>query len=438
MMIKNKFYWLFASSALLTLSLTSVRVKADNLKDNSSDTREIQKNNINNLMDSHNQNEKIIYTTSDKQNSTNDSLSTDTSNIDDTVNVDTSSNEQNNTNVNDIDSSSTSTSTTNTASTTKIASTISELTDYVNNATEDTTISLSSDFPTDTTSTIVLNENTKYAITIDGQNKTLSTTLGNTILSYNTGSASSDDGGNLTIKNLNFDGLGSNSQGIFLDKVVGNFTLYNCDIKDFHYGTGGGGLEISPNSKANISIDNCTFSDNTLDWEGYYGGAIVAKSFGGKFTSNNSIYKDNATLALGTGIAGGEGGAICFFNPTASASFIFKDNYFEGNKAVENAYSLTSGKSTLADGGAIAFFNVVQGAYVQFEGNTFNKNIAGDNGGAILIQTNSTITSGIVFKNNTFFANVANEPYRFGFGTKSGGPFKYMLMVHQIMDGFLQ
>lgn len=289
------------------------------------------------------------------------------------------------------------------------ADTETELVNFVNTAFEDRTILLSENFPQNILSTIELKETTDYSITIDGQNKVLTSSTANPIISYNSGG--SINPGYLKIENMDFEGNGANVRAFNVGGYKGTFELNNVSVNNFHAGDDGGAMYMG----GNTVIINSTFSNNTSNASGYSGGAIGSKGFSGSLVIENSIFENNETLALGTGPVGGEGGAIYVYSPTATASFSFKNNIFDSNNAVKNA---SVGKTTLADGGAIALFNVLPGMKIDFDENTFMNNVAGDNGGAILIQTNDSISTGISFKNNTFYKNISQGTTA---GTASGG-----------------
>ncbi|MBV7392501.1 MucBP domain-containing protein, partial [Enterococcus sp. ALS3] len=289
-----------------------------------------------------------------------------------------------------------------------------ELATSVNLATEERTIVLSDSFPEIISSKIELKENSSYPVTIDGNSRTLKPSSDNEIINYQSGTSM---GGNLIIKNINFQGEGSSNRAANFSSYKGQVTLENILVNDFHKGDDGGALYFAYNA----NIKNSTISNNSSNQQGYSGGAISgSKGYSGFLNIENSKFYNNETLALGTGPVGGEGGALYFYSPSNSAKFTFKNNYFYGNKAVENANDLTTGKKTLADGGAVALFNVISGTEVLFEGNTFDSNIAGDNGGAVLIQTNSNINEGISFVNNTFYKNIAKSDSTL-VQTQSGG-----------------
>ncbi|WP_280738436.1 MULTISPECIES: MucBP domain-containing protein [unclassified Enterococcus] len=231
-------------------------------------------------------------------------------------------------------------------------------------------------------------------IVLDGQDRTYSDT--NTLLRV-------EVSGKLTIKNLRING---GTSGILAAaKTAGSQIIFdNVDFQNIA-GTTIDGAAIqfeTHNSSANVTIQNSSFKANTVNANGYSGGAIATKNHNGSFTVINNTFKDNKTLTTGTNV-GGEGGAIYIFQPKAGSSTTFKDNYFYKNVAVESP----SANGKLADGGAIALWNVKANTNVLFDGNTFEENIAGDDGGAVLIQTQDTISDGIIFNNNTFYGNKA-------------------------------
>lgn len=286
--------------------------------------------------------------------------------------------------------------------------TVEELQESVKTASESRTIYLGDNFSYDIDTTIALTE-TGHDITIDGHNAVLQSSSGKQLFTYSGGTGTVDS--SLTLKNMDLEGLGNTVRAMTVGGYKGKFILDDVKVNNFQSFDDGGALYTS----GNTVLKNSTFSNNKNTGSGYSGGAIASKGFGATLEVTNSRFIGNETLQAGTGNVGGEGGAFYFFQPSTTAQFIFKNNYFEANKAVEN---ITSGSAKLADGGAVAFFNVVEGTNILFEGNTFRKNIAGDDGGAVLIQTNSNINSGIQFNNNTFYQNQALGK---DYSTNSGG-----------------
>ncbi|WP_207702169.1 MucBP domain-containing protein [Candidatus Enterococcus ferrettii] len=275
--------------------------------------------------------------------------------------------------------------------------TVADLQDAVNNAPSDRTVTLDSTFPTDIDATIALKES-PYQVVVNGNGLTLQSTTGKQLFSYGGGTGTANSA--LTIRNLNLEGLGNSVRALTISGYKGEFVLENSKVNNFQSYDDGGAFYTA----GNTSLVNCTFSNNKNTGSGYSGGAIASKGYSANFSASNCQFLNNETTFAGTGNVGGEGGAIYFFQPSSTATFNFTNNYFEGNKSVE---TITSGKAKLADGGAIAFFNTVTGTQILFDSNSFVRNIAGDDGGAILIQTNDNIDSGVLFKNNTFYQNKA-------------------------------
>lgn len=275
--------------------------------------------------------------------------------------------------------------------------TIEDLQDAVNNAPGDRTVTLDNSFPTDIDTTITLKES-PYQVAVNGNGLTLQSTTGKQLFSYGGGTGTT--GSALTLKNMNLEGLGNNARALTVSGYKGAFILENTKVNNFQSYDDGGAFYTAGHTQ----LVNCTFSNNKNTGSGYSGGAIASKGYSANFSAQNCQFLNNETTYAGTGNVGGEGGAIYFFQPSSAATFNFTNNYFEGNKSVE---TITSGKAKLADGGAIAFFNTVAGTQILFDGNSFVRNIAGDDGGAILIQTNDNIDSGVLFKNNTFYQNKA-------------------------------
>lgn len=233
-------------------------------------------------------------------------------------------------------------------------------------------------------------------LTIDGQGYILA--QGNIQI---TGTSSANS---LILKNIRFTSDVTN-QAIYVATNVA-VQLDNIDVNGRQgtptVGYDGGAIGMAANAR--LTISNSSFINNSISASGYSGGAIAAKGFSGSLTINNSYFYGNKNLAVGTGQVGGEGGAIYIYAPTSSSVISINNSYFDSNEAVKN---VASGKKKLADGGAIAVFNIVEGAKFTINNSTFANNIAGDDGGAVLIQTNSSIATGVEIKNSTFYKNIS-------------------------------
>ena len=225
-------------------------------------------------------------------------------------------------------------------------------------------------------------------ITIDGRNLTWST--GALTL---TGSGSKT----ATIKNLQFGAAATRAISINTAVPV---ILDNISIRDRAAGAEDGAA-INVAGNGNATIRNCSFIDNTVGWSGYSGGAIASKGLSGNLSIENCLFQGNKNLVVGS-VLGGQGGAIYLYNVTGNVNIT--DCYFLQNEAVKDVSGVNA---QLADGGAVAIFDIKSGATLNISNSTFSENVAGDDGGAILIQTLDTITSGLSVTNCTFYKNEA-------------------------------
>lgn len=281
---------------------------------------------------------------------------------------------------------------------------IDQLESAVNNAKGNETITLSESFPEVIDRTIKLKE-TANQIIIDGNGQTFKTELGKNVEIFSYGSGNGNATSTLTLQNMKLVGNGTSdrSKALSTNDYSGTFILDNVLIDSFNGGGHGGAIYLS----ADTIIKNSTISNNQQLDHGHSGGAIGTKDgFSKKVEITNTRLINNCTPDVHGASVCGEGGAIHFHQPTASAVIELTDNYFEGNSAAKDV-DASNEKSLLADGGAISFWNIKKGVTIDLEGNTFANNIAGDDGGAILIQATETISSGISLKNNTFYGNKA-------------------------------
>lgn len=267
--------------------------------------------------------------------------------------------------------------------------TVAELQDAVNTATEGEVITLADEFIFGDATLTVQNVN----VTVDGGDKVWSSGM----LTLNGAGT-----GSLKVQNLQFGPI-EGKRAIEVN-ATGKVIIENILVEGRTNTSGdGGAFHFAAN--ANLEVRNSTFRNNTHRGSGYSGAAMGTKDFNGKILIENTYFYNNENLVVGS-VAGGQGAALYFGNSiSATADIQIKNSYFKENKAVENN---TSG-SYLADGGAICFFNVNNGAKINVEGNTFEGNIAGDDGGAIMLQTNNSVKSGLSFRNNTFYKNIARS-----------------------------
>src|SRR4030067_2781571 len=102
---------------------------------------------------------------------------------------------------------------------------------------------------------------------------------------------------------------------IFLDDFNADVTITGMTLGNVTdpTPTGGGGLFVQTDS-ANITIENCEFSDNSADGTG--GGASV-QSFSGNITLTNNTFTDNTAAGAGGGASvGNESGDITLTDNT--------------------------------------------------------------------------------------------------------------------------
>jgi len=194
---------------------------------------------------------------------------------------------------------------------------------------------------------------------------------------------------------------------IFLDDFNADVTITGLTIRNGNdpTPTGGGGLFVQTDS-ANITIENCEFSDNSADGTG--GGASV-QSFSGNITLTNNTFTDNT--------ADGAGGGASVGNE--SGDITLTDNTFTDNSADNNGGGATVGNesgditltdntftdnSAVADGGGA---NVrTDSGGVTLTDNTFTNNSTVENGGGATVDSE---LGNVTLTNNTFTDNSADS-----------------------------
>ena len=304
--------------------------------------------------------------------------------------------------------------------------------DQVNTSiTEDTVISITKDIST--TTAFVVNKTNAHNVEINGNDHLFQATF----------NLNSSGGGKFTFDHMNMDGkktvrAGINMTNFLSDVVIQNSKFQNLDntavdsttngnmllIKNSFFrnnkSAGGGALNIS--NTRTITIENSSFEENLNTSGGYYGGAIVAKQYNGKFVVKNSKFIRNKATGPGTVASGG--GAVFMMQNGPNTKVDFIENYFEGNET-----NLEVKNNERLDGGAISIFNYNKDSSVNIEGSTFYRNKSGDDGGAILLQAKAVNTH-TTLSNNTFMENKAlgqgsEDGFSGGaiqlFGTRDGG-----------------
>lgn len=294
---------------------------------------------------------------------------------------------------------------------TETVNTGTELADFVNNATEDMTLKLSSSY--DQPAAVTFNKTNAFNIEIDGadasvgQRITISANAGGTItfnkmnfngsmLTTNAGISLVGSVGPVNINDSKFEN--GNRSAIISSGSGGKLTVDNTLFKGNKSGAGGA-IEFSDNSTRDLTLKNSSVIDNLNASVGYFGGAISSKKYNGTFTIENTHFKGNK--ATGTGAVSAGGGAIYMYENGVNSVFEVKNSYFESNET-----DLTTLNIQTLDGGAIVVRNHNVAAKIAIDGSTFYDNKAGDDGGAILLESlgvnnNTSIT------NSTFYKNVA-------------------------------
>lgn len=172
-------------------------------------------------------------------------------------------------------------------------------------------------------------------------------------------------------------------------KVVGStVVLDNCSINNnFVSSFNGGGLRVEGNT-ANVTINKCTFDDNSSQ----AGGAICVVA--GTLNINNSCFNGN----LAEGNSNIDGGGAIFIQPGALTNVNIKNCSFSNNQA----------KNGSADGGAISIKNTSNvTCNILLETCSFANNSCIDRGEDVYMDQASSPTFSVTFKNNTFFNTYA-------------------------------
>ena len=178
------------------------------------------------------------------------------------------------------------------------------------------------------------------------------------------------------ISNGVLDGNGVTAGFVQLN-TTGNISFTDLTFQNFK--KSGPGAVIQTAQNAQVTITNCTFTNNTNSNKG---GAI--NSYLGDFTITGCTFSNNTS-------SGGDGGGAISISGTAD--FTITNTLFDSN--------VYTGSSTSDGGGAILFKGT--GA-VNITGCTFTDNTSTFNGGAITTNQSVTISS-TTFKNNTAAAN---------------------------------
>ena len=168
-------------------------------------------------------------------------------------------------------------------------------------------------------------------------------------------------------------------------KIVGSTVVFdNCSINNNVVTSfNGGGLRVE-GTTANVTINKCTFDDNSSQAGG--GMCIVA----GTVNINNSCFTGN----IAAGNSNIDGGGAIFIQPGALTNVNISNTSFTNNQA----------NNASADGGAISVKNTSGvTCNINFTTCSFTTNSCADKGEDIYFDQSFSPTFNVTFKNNTFF-----------------------------------
>ncbi|MEM0326898.1 MAG: right-handed parallel beta-helix repeat-containing protein, partial [Desulfurococcaceae archaeon] len=222
------------------------------------------------------------------------------------------------------------------------------------------------------------------------------------ILSIHTSSCSDDANGDITIEGITFQNGESSSGsggGLFVSVVKANITLTNNTFSNNSAYYGGGAYAYS--DSGSVTLTNNTFSNNISG----YGGGAYAYSDSGSVTLTNNTFSNNSAYHGGGASAWSQTGSVTLTNNTFSNNHA---NYGGGGGAY--AYSLsgsvtltnnTFSNNTASGGGGGAYAYSLSGS-VTLTNNTFSNNTASGGGGvSAWSQTGSVTLTNNTFSNNT-------------------------------------
>lgn len=293
-----------------------------------------------------------------------------------------------------------------------------ELTEIIENMTEDTNIKFDSAFQTDDSSGVYIYHESPFNLTIDA----------NHVKMEGESSVYDEGTGNLLIENFDIDGEAVESEygepsltlGSFDSK--GTFTIKNSVIKN-RLKSYDAGLKISGDHGGLVTVDNLLFEKNigengaalSVDSEEIsvkvlnstfnenktiYGGAAIFANYGySKLEVINSKFTNN-TLDMNNEANEGAG-AIYTEDTHEPTELIIKDSLFDNNNALNSSWKGN------ASAGAISFSRFNESDNVEIYGTTFSNN-KGSGAGAIAISESVSGTAKLKVENNTFYRNVNN------------------------------
>lgn len=168
-------------------------------------------------------------------------------------------------------------------------------------------------------------------------------------------------------------------------KIVGSTVVFdNCSINNNVVSSfNGGGLRVE-GATANVTINKCTFDDNSSQ----AGGAICVVA--GTLNINNSCFNGN----IAAGNSNIDGGGAIYIQPGAATTVNVNNCSFTSNQA----------NNADADGGAICVKNTSSvSSTINVTSCSFTTNTCADKGEDICFDASFSPTFNVTFKNNTFF-----------------------------------
>jgi hypothetical protein len=168
-------------------------------------------------------------------------------------------------------------------------------------------------------------------------------------------------------------------------KIVGSTVVFdNCSINNNVVSSfNGGGLRVE-GATANVTINKCTFDDNSSQ----AGGAICVVA--GTLNINNSCFTGN----IAEGNSNIDGGGAIYIQPGAATTVNVNNCSFTNNQA----------NNASADGGAICVKNSSNvSSTINITTCSFTTNTCADKGEDICFDASFSPTFNVTFKNNTFF-----------------------------------
>lgn len=309
----------------------------------------------------------------------------------------------------------------------KTVSTVSELEDAVNNASEDAVITLN---PNGFTSANVTLKMPNVNVVIEGNNLTWA----NGKISVNNAGS-----GSLTIQNLTVDGTGFNDTLLAVSHSNGQLNLNHMTftkatagatniatsntaktIFNFTMFSDNTAVNTAPALKVNgtsyVEINNSTVENSIGYGAGYECGAIASKQYQGTLMINNTIFRNNINRCSLSGPFGGGGGAMSMHY--LQGKLIINESYFYKNQTNGSEGNVSS----TFDGGAIYVIDGQAGATIDINKTTFDSNLAWDDGGAMMIQGTGMPGLATTITDCTFYNNRA---YGLTGGNRSGGAIQF-------------